>query len=64
MQTPKDDVERLQLLIALGNQPGVSAWFSVWQLARIGRPASEVWGGASSKTTSPRERLSREDCTA
>ena len=37
--------ERVNLLIALGQQPGASAWFSVWQMARLGRPAAEVWGG-------------------
>jgi len=29
----KEDAERLQLLIALGNQPGVSAWFGAWFLS-------------------------------
>ncbi|MGE5625586.1 MAG: hypothetical protein ACM3ZT_08570 [Bacillota bacterium] len=46
MQMPKDANERVKLWQALGQQPGVSAWFSVWQLARIGRPSPEVWGGA------------------
>ena len=64
MQTPKDEAERVQLLIALGDQPGVSAWFNVWQLARLGRPASEVWGGATRKAESPLARLGRKDCTA
>ena len=54
MQTPKDEMARLELLKALGQQPGVSAWFSVWQLARLGRPASEVWGGGSSDRRAPR----------
>ena len=38
--------DRIKLLVALGNQPGVSAWFSLWQLARLGKPSAEVWGGA------------------
>ena len=46
MQTPKDETARLELLRALGQQPGVSAWFSVWQLARLGAPAREVWAPA------------------
>ena len=36
---------RVKLLLSLGYAPGVSAWFSVWQLARLGKPAAEVWGG-------------------
>lgn len=46
MQTPKDEMARVELLKALGQQPGVSAWFSVWQLARLGAPAREVWAPA------------------
>ena len=29
---------RASLWIALGNQPGVSAWFAVWLLARLNPP--------------------------
>lgn len=29
---------RASLWIALGNQPGVSAWFAVWLLARLSPP--------------------------
>lgn len=29
---------RADLWIALGNQPGVSAWFAVWLLARLSPP--------------------------
>lgn len=36
---------RVKLLLSLGHAPGVSAWFSVWQLARLGKPAAEVWSG-------------------
>ena len=36
--------ERVELLVSLGYTPGVSAWFSVWQMARLGKPAAEVWG--------------------
>lgn len=36
--TQIDDARRKELLIALGNQPGVSAWFAVWYLFR--RPAA------------------------
>ena len=46
MWTPKDEKARVELLKALGQQPGVGAWFSVWQLARLGAPAREVWAPA------------------
>ena len=46
MQTPKDAKAHVELWKALGQQPGVSAWFSVWQLARLGAPAREVWAPA------------------
>ena len=36
--------DRIKLLVSLGQQPGVSAWFGVWQLARLGKPLAEVWG--------------------
>ena len=32
MQIPKDEAERVQLWIALGQQPGVSAWFTIWRV--------------------------------
>ena len=62
MQTPRDVNERVELLKALGQQPGVSAWFSVWQMARIGRPATEVWGGAAHPAKPKLKRLTPEDC--
>jgi hypothetical protein len=34
MNAPKDDNVRARLWVALGNEPGVSAWFSVWSLSR------------------------------
>jgi hypothetical protein len=34
MITPKDNDARARLWIALGNGPGVGAWFSVWALSR------------------------------
>ncbi|MGH8370005.1 MAG: hypothetical protein ACRESC_03395 [Gammaproteobacteria bacterium] len=37
MIAPKDDNARVRLWIALGDQPGVSAWFSVWSLSRASR---------------------------
>lgn len=55
MQTLKDETARVELLKALGQQPGVSAWFSVWQLARLGSPAHEVWAPA------PRSNPARRD---
>lgn len=63
---PKHEAARMQLLIALGEQPGVSGWFSVWQLARIGRPSPEVWGGAARKqeAKAPVGGFGRKDCTA
>jgi|GEM_PF-3709009 len=53
MPMPKDENERVELLKSLGQQPGVSAWFSVWQMARIGQPAPEVWGGATRQAAPP-----------
>jgi hypothetical protein len=54
MPTTAKENARLQLLKALGQQPGVSAWFSVWQLERLGRPAVEVWRGASPERRGPK----------
>lgn len=34
MNIPADKDERARLWVALGNQPGASAWFSVWMLSR------------------------------
>ncbi|HET7649189.1 MAG TPA: hypothetical protein VFL15_00610 [Gammaproteobacteria bacterium] len=34
MNIPADNVARARLWVALGNQPGVAAWFSVWTLSR------------------------------
>lgn len=48
--------DRITLLIALGQQPGVSAWFSVWQLARIGKPLAGIWGGAG-RPARPKARI-------
>lgn len=64
MQTPRDVNERVELLKALGQQPGVSAWFSVWQTARIGRPAAEVWSDAPRAARAPLKSLTRKDCVA
>ncbi|HEV2111739.1 MAG TPA: hypothetical protein VGT99_10335 [Gammaproteobacteria bacterium] len=36
-----DADERSRVWIALGNQPGVSAWFAVWLLSRLDPPAPE-----------------------
>ena len=46
--------ERIKILIALGHQPGVSAWFSLWLQARIGKPSAEVWGGGRGQKTKTR----------
>lgn len=32
MNKPENNAAHIQWLIALGNQPGVSAWFAVWTL--------------------------------
>ena len=64
MQMLHDVNERMELLKALGQQPGVSAWFSVWQMTRIGRPAAEVWGGAPRPVKPKLKQLTREDCAA
>lgn len=37
MTAPDDTRSRARLWVALGNQPGVAAWFSVWMLARDSR---------------------------
>ena len=37
MNIPADKDARARLWVALGNQPGVGAWFSVWTLARESR---------------------------
>ena len=49
MINSRDDAERLKVLIALGNQPGVSAWFGAWFLglmraaeSRARRPQPKV----------------------
>lgn len=34
-----DADSRSSLWIALGNQPGVSAWYAVWLLSRLSPPA-------------------------
>jgi hypothetical protein len=34
MTADKDSDSRARLWVALGNEPGVSAWFSVWSLSR------------------------------
>lgn len=34
MNNPADKDARARLWVALGNQPGVAAWFSVWALSR------------------------------
>ena len=39
---------RARLWIALGNQPGVSAWFSVWLLARLNPMPRKVMRAAAS----------------
>lgn len=36
-----DDEARVRLWVALGAQPGVSAWYAVWLLARLSPPARE-----------------------
>jgi len=56
MQTPRDEAERVQLWIALGNQPGVSAWFTVWRVSFRKRVK------CAAKT--PAHNLLRESCTA
>lgn len=38
MSIPEDSETRSRLWIALGNQPGVSAWFAVWSLSREAKP--------------------------
>lgn len=35
------DDERNGLWVALGNQPGVSAWFTVWIMSRLAKPAAD-----------------------
>jgi|GraSoiStandDraft_24_1057298.scaffolds.fasta_scaffold218628_2 hypothetical protein len=44
MSIRKDEAERVQFLISLGQQPGVGAWFTVWRVAtrRREKPASKA----------------------
>lgn len=49
MNAPKDPDVRARLWVALGNQPGVSAWFTVWLLSRAARQHD----GAPHKVTQP-----------
>jgi hypothetical protein len=50
-----DAETRARVWVALGNQPGVSAWFAVWLLARFSgakqraaqKPAAPLRGGSS-----------------
>ncbi len=37
MRLPENPAARADLWVALGNQPGVSAWFAVYLLSRLGR---------------------------
>ncbi len=56
MQTPRDEAERVQYWVSLGQQPGVSAWFTIWQVVYRKRvqPA---------KAARPKG-MGREQCTA
>lgn len=38
---------RTSLWIALGNQPGVTAWFAVWLLARLNPPLKAMRAAAA-----------------
>lgn len=40
MNISKDSDARARLWVALGNQPGVSAWFTVWSLSRATKSAA------------------------
>lgn len=44
MSSRKDEAERVQFLISLGQQPGLGAWFTVWRIAtrRREKPASQA----------------------
>ncbi|HSC47508.1 MAG TPA: hypothetical protein VLG68_05435 [Gammaproteobacteria bacterium] len=42
MLTSRNDADRLRLLIALGNQPGVSAWFGAWFLGLTRAAATQA----------------------
>ena len=53
MQMPKDEATRVQYWISLGQQPGVSAWFTLWRVAYSKR-ARRVQA----------KRATREQCTA
>jgi len=41
---------RASLWIALGHQPGVSAWFAVWLLARLNPPQRTTRAAATTAT--------------
>ncbi len=34
MQIPRDEAERVQFFITLGQQPGVGAWFTLWRVSQ------------------------------
>jgi hypothetical protein len=42
MITSRNEADRLRLLIALGNQPGVSAWFGAWFLGLMRAAESQA----------------------
>jgi len=56
MQIPRDDAERVQLWIALGHQPGVSAWFTVWRVVTSKR--------VQTPKTAPMKGVHQGTCTA
>ena len=56
MRTPRDEAERVQLWIALGNQPGVGTWFTVWRVVTSKR--------VQGPKTAPTEGVRRGTCTA
>ena len=53
MQIPKTEAERVQYWISLGQQPGVSAWFTLWRVVYSNRAQPAQAKG-----------MRREQCTA
>lgn len=51
MTIPTDKDARARLWVALGNQPGVGAWFSVWTLSRESQHRTAVEGKPGASTT-------------
>lgn len=55
MQVPNTEAERVQYWISLGQQPGVSAWFTLWRV---------VYSKRAQPAQAKAKGMSQEQCTA